>query len=183
MYETKRCPTCRLVLDRDKFPESKRYSPSGLNWQCRECRNAAAREYSRRRRSVVRAKEVRRKLRYPEKIREYKKRDFARHAADRIRTSQNARYLREYGLTIEQVTQWKSTGCCFVCGSRERLRVDHDHESRKVRGLLCHRCNTAAGLLSDSHESAMRLSEYLKHGGLGTPEDLQKYLAIGKVKM
>jgi hypothetical protein len=45
---------------------------------------------------------------------------------------------------------------CAICGSahksnarKEALAVDHCHETGAVRGLLCHRCNTAIGLLKD----------------------------------
>ena len=37
-------------------------------------------------------------------------------------------------------------------GSEMPLSVDHCHETGKVRGLLCHRCNTAIGLLRDDPE-------------------------------
>ena len=37
-------------------------------------------------------------------------------------------------------------GCCAICGKAEalfknRLAVDHNHRTGKVRGLLCYRCN------------------------------------------
>lgn len=39
--------------------------------------------------------------------------------------------------------------------------VDHDHSTGKLRGLLCHRCNTALGLLDDDPETLRRLADYL----------------------
>lgn len=41
----------------------------------------------------------------------------------------------------------------------DKLAVDHCHTSGKIRGLLCHKCNTALGLLKDNPahlESAIR---------------------------
>ena len=42
------------------------------------------------------------------------------------------------------------------------LVVDHDHKTGKVRGLLCHNCNRALGLLKDSTEYLENCISYLK---------------------
>jgi len=61
------------------------------------------------------------------------------------------RRLHEYGLTFEEYSALldEQEGRCAIC--REEFEgaphVDHDHETRKVRGLLCHHCNTGIGLL------------------------------------
>lgn len=67
-------------------------------------------------------------------------------------------------------------GRCAICkepsGSNnrnDRLAVDHCHTRMVARGLLCHRCNTALGLLRDdvgNLESAIR---YLKHHAAPAP--------------
>jgi hypothetical protein len=46
-------------------------------------------------------------------------------------------------------------------GSRGVACVDHDHETNEVRGLLCHACNTAIGLLNDSVEQVRMALQYL----------------------
>ena len=43
----------------------------------------------------------------------------------------------------------------------QRLCVDHDHDTGKVRGLLCHHCNTALGLLHDNPERILNLHAYI----------------------
>lgn len=58
-------------------------------------------------------------------------------------------------------------GKCAICGGGrngpgKRLHVDHCHNSKKVRGLLCAKCNTAVGLLDDDPHRADRLAEYLR---------------------
>src|SRR3990167_1168850 len=42
---------------------------------------------------------------------------------------------------------------CQICGrGDERLGVDHDHQTNKVRGYLCKRCNFGLGSFKDSLE-------------------------------
>ena len=64
-------------------------------------------------------------------------------------------------------------GVCAICsrtshraasyrGTREALCVDHDHETGKIRGLLCRSCNTGVGLLQDSPENCRRAALYLE---------------------
>jgi len=66
---------------------------------------------------------------------------------------------RKYGLSEKQYAAMLSAqnGVCFLCGKPETARtkkgvlrslhVDHDHETGKVRGLLCLKCNHALGYL------------------------------------
>lgn len=58
--------------------------------------------------------------------------------------------------------------CCDICGGTDsptqwgnRLHIDHDHETGQLRGLLCHGCNTAIGLLGDDTDRLRRAIDYL----------------------
>lgn len=75
---------------------------------------------------------------------------------------------RVYGL---QPGQYKllydfQGGRCAICtratGASRRLSVDHDHDSGKVRGLLCRPCNSLLGHLRDDLGAAYRIAQYLK---------------------
>lgn len=56
---------------------------------------------------------------------------------------------------------------CAICGSSEAggrgdWHVDHCHKTNKIRGLLCHHCNTGLGLFRDSPELLILAAEYLR---------------------
>jgi hypothetical protein len=64
--------------------------------------------------------------------------------------------LEEYSALSE-----KQGGVCAVCQEVKTLVVDHDHDTGKVRGLLCHGCNVGIGLLGDKSASVGRAARYL----------------------
>jgi Autographiviridae endonuclease VII len=57
---------------------------------------------------------------------------------------------------------------CTICRKPEiivgkSLAVDHNHETGEVRGLLCHKCNVALGMLNENEDLIWNMMEYLKH--------------------
>ncbi|SRR6266705_1027634 len=65
-----------------------------------------------------------------------------------------ARNLKQnYGLTTEQYNAMALAQDfrCGICGNGEQrgLRVDHCHNTRQVRGLLCTLCNIGLGAFKD----------------------------------
>jgi len=63
----------------------------------------------------------------------------------------------------------KQGGVCRICGSDQPGRpghkyfsVDHAHDSKKVRGLLCHNCNLVLGHARDRIEILESAIVYLK---------------------
>lgn len=73
-----------------------------------------------------------------------------------------ARYkisIKEYDCLFE-----KQNDCCSICNSSEdrKLAVDHCHETGKVRGLLCTKCNIGIGYLNHSIETLMKCINYLR---------------------
>ena len=81
--------------------------------------------------------------------------------------------LKRYGLTEEEFIEMaeEQEWLCAICrkdihginlvNGKRMAHVDHDHESGKVRGLLCNNCNRGIGLLGDSAEILSRASQYL----------------------
>lgn len=90
-------------------------------------------------------------------------------------------YLKcKYDLTPSEYNiKLKDQYCrCAICEEfqldpTKKLFVDHCHTSGEVRGLLCHRCNAALGLLREDKEIAIRLINYIdKYEFLKNPQNL-----------
>lgn len=53
---------------------------------------------------------------------------------------------------------------CMICGeTKGKLCVDHDHITKKVRGILCDSCNISVGRLGDTIEHIEKVLEYLRN--------------------
>ena len=81
------------------------------------------------------------------------------------------KYLRKYDLTAEQFDEilCEQGGCCAICKrepevacpQRPFLVIDHDHQTNKIRGLLCGTCNTGLGMFGDNWERIYDAGKYL----------------------
>ena len=61
----------------------------------------------------------------------------------------------------------KQSGCCAICGKhnsklKRNLAADHCHDSNKIRGLLCGRCNRGLGYFKDNPDLLFQAISYLK---------------------
>ena len=78
------------------------------------------------------------------------------------RLYKNYRITPEYynNLFIEQ------EGKCAICGTHQDnlkrpLAVDHNHKTKKIRGLLCINCNAGIGYLKEDYHILLKAVEYL----------------------
>jgi Recombination endonuclease VII len=72
-----------------------------------------------------------------------------------------------YGLTVEafDALMQVQEGQCAVCRlafGNARPHVDHDHETGRVRGLLCGPCNRGLGCFRDNPEVLVSAAAYLR---------------------
>lgn len=84
---------------------------------------------------------------------------------ERIRERGRRSNIRQkYGLTDEAYIALLDAHNhqCAICFDTETLCVDHDHETGKVRGILCNRCNSGIGMLRDSLLLVQKAGEYLE---------------------
>jgi len=77
---------------------------------------------------------------------------------------------KQYGIStqqFEELLEFQGGGCA-ICAKpieniRRRMNIDHDHETNKVRGILCTGCNTGVGHLGDNIEGLKRALYYLEN--------------------
>ena len=94
----------------------------------------------------------------------------ARYPERRAEQQRRAHFKSNYGLTLEDLQALIDVrgGACDIChrvpevDSKGRtLRVDHDHDTGEVRGLLCNGCNLLLGHAGDSIELLAAAIQYL----------------------
>lgn len=101
----------------------------------------------------------------PVKVR--RKKGYLSCAVSEARWGDN-RKLKKFGLDAKGYEKLLSDqgGVCAICllppAEDRRLAVDHCHSGGQVRGLLCHRCNMALGLMNDNKDALARAVAYLE---------------------
>lgn len=78
--------------------------------------------------------------------------------------------MRSYGINFKEYEEMllAQDGKCAICKAeppknqhKTRLNIDHNHETGKVRGLLCDCCNRALGLMRDNTDLLSKAIDYL----------------------
>ena len=128
------CPKCNETKSLDAFCKASN-TAFGISIYCKECQ---------RKKSKVRYKT---------------------HKNEHI----NNGLKKKYGITLVDYTKLlnKQNNQCLICGkksseSKRRLAVDHDHETGKIRGILCEERNRGIGIFKDSIDRLNNSINYLK---------------------
>lgn len=113
-----------------------------------------------------------RRAKFPEKVREAKRRTLENCKKDPVRLAkaQKAQWRRQWrklGLNPDEVFQWveKNGWVCAICGEivGHRTRAaDHNHITGKFRGILCSRCNIGIGYFKDNPTLLQKAAQYLQ---------------------
>jgi hypothetical protein len=145
-----RCSRCKRFKNSKHFHKclSRR---NGLQRHCKKCRKKIDHD---------------RYAADPAKHREVRKRYAAVHKKE-------MRYYhieKKYGLTeIQWISLFEKQGNkCGICRSRKSgnrkigWATDHNHKTKKTRGILCHRCNTMLGGSRDMIPVLRKAIRYLR---------------------
>jgi len=86
----------------------------------------------------------------------------------------NWRLNQRYGINSNKYQELlqKQNHCCAICsisitehqerkGAKKHFAVDHCHDTNKVRGLLCCKCNMGLGYFNDDPEKLTQAINYL----------------------
>ncbi len=96
------------------------------------------------------------------KLQDYAKKYRKTYDKNKLRNSQLKHTygitLREYNIILKQ-----QNNRCIICGklNKKTLHVDHNHKTKKIRGLLCFRCNYGLGYFHDSIKIFKNIVTYL----------------------
>lgn len=86
---------------------------------------------------------------------------------NKSKSKSNKKRYEKYGITENNYDAIfdSQNGVCAICGSPPKgdreLVIDHNHNTGKVRGLLCVTCNAGIGMLKDNKQILKRASDYL----------------------
>jgi hypothetical protein len=72
---------------------------------------------------------------------------------------------RRYGLSLEEfraILERQGNACAICRRSGVRLYIDHCHDTRMVRRLLCGKCNTGLGFFGDDPVRLRAAADYLE---------------------
>ena len=157
--DKKRCARCKKELFVNFFSKD-RSSKDGLQGRCKFCQREISLKF--RKDNPERAKEKDRNqyIRHREKNKKNAIAYYRKHKEKINARLRRQRMPRKYGISYEIYNQMllQQNNKCAICGrnfiaekqKKTGPQVDHDHISKKVRGLLCFNCNSMLGMAHDS---------------------------------
>ena len=104
------------------------------------------------------------------KVNAYNKR-WKKKNPKKVKKSKRKVYLKsKYNITLKQykkLLKMQNYKCAIKkCKNKYsvgyNLKVDHDHKTNKIRGLLCNNCNLRLGHFQDNYKLLQSACEYLK---------------------
>ena len=139
----KKCSHCKKQKLLDEFNKSKS-SKDGLQYVCKSCNIFY---YNKNKDKIIQ-----RTKNYSKKSEVKEKNNFRKKE-------------KRYGITKNDFKnmQISQNNKCKICKKESfKLHIDHNHQTKKVRGLLCYNCNMAIGLLKENPEIFLNAIKYLQ---------------------
>lgn len=89
-----------------------------------------------------------------------------RSAPDQAKAVRKHKLKKLYKISLEDFEMMYASqlGKCLICEnyvSKDKICIDHDHESGKTRGLLCRKCNIGLGMFNDEESLLNNAASYI----------------------
>lgn len=145
-----KCTKCKKEKRPSSFHKDRYNVRNGVKYWCKKC----ASSYRKKHPDVIHDKEERNKYmrlwqhKNREKVKEY-------YLKKKFGIS-----LVEYNIKLENQNGVCAI-CKCICKTGKSLAIDHDHITRKLRGLLCGSCNRAIGFFEENCERLKSAINYL----------------------
>lgn len=167
---TKICTKCKKKKPLSDFHRNRK-SKDGYHYRCKIC----IKEYDKGRyqRNSKHRLKTNKKWRRKNKKQddEYKKKYYQEHKERSHFRAWKSRLKTEFRMIPEQyaIMLRNQNGCCLICKKhqtefKKRFAVDHNRKTKKVRGLLCVKCNTGLGLFDHNINRLREAVRYLQKG-------------------
>jgi uncharacterized protein YlaI len=82
--------------------------------------------------------------------------------------NRDTKYKKKFGISLDEAINILALqgGKCAICETPMEMgpktHLDHNHETNKVRGFLCQKCNHGLGLFQDSEKFLKSAQDYLQ---------------------
>lgn len=117
---------------------------------------------------VARIKQAEYRARNREKLARRARERYAENPRHRLESNRLGRLKWKYGITMSERDAMLRTqdGRCAICQTdtpptASGWHVDHCHNAKKVRGILCQHCNNMLGMSKDDPSVLSRAIKYL----------------------
>lgn len=148
----KNCTQCFKLKDLSEFSPNKAMK-LGIQSACKECQKLTRRIYYKKYKKTIDAKQNEYRKANPDKVR------FAL-----IKTN--------YGMTETEYRKLLNdqNNRCAICRTKNPgakgkwFHVDHSHKTKKIRGLLCTKCNQGLGYFNDDPIALRCAADYIEDG-------------------
>jgi hypothetical protein len=159
--ETKQCSKCGNYLPLSAFYQ--RTGAKSHHSACKICERAMAKDWYERNKDKASAKVKEWRQHNSDAVKQYRADNRQKH----YRQELGRKYGVEPSWFDEQLQiQINACACCnrqFQWGDKQTApHVDHCHNTKAVRGILCNRCNTVLGLCKDDDELLLGMARYLR---------------------
>lgn len=151
---TKRCTKCGQIKSIDSFYRLSR-NTDGLNRQCKSCKK----EYEKESRKTQRKAD-------PEGFKKKRHQEYLNGKDKQLEKTRQRKY-KEYTPGLFDELYLEQRGRCAICGTHQSelktaLCIEHNHDTNKIRGLLCNRCNIGIMNFKEDAENCLKAYQYLR---------------------